>query len=51
MKVIVDSGPLMALGKINALNLLHQVYGQTRIPSVVYDEVVTRGLETGQQDA
>ena len=51
MKVIVDSGPLMALGKINALNLLHKIYGQTRIPSAVYDEVVTRGLETGQQDA
>jgi predicted nucleic acid-binding protein len=41
----------MALGKLNRLELLADLYSQVRIPRAVYDEVVTRGLIRGASDA
>jgi predicted nucleic acid-binding protein len=41
--VFCNSGPLMAFGKVNRLDLLVGVYPQAQIPEAVYHEVVTRG--------
>jgi predicted nucleic acid-binding protein len=41
----------MVLGKLGLLHLLHQLYESVRIPSAVYEEVVTVGLEMEQPDA
>lgn len=41
----------MALGKLNRLELLVDLYSEVRIPRTVYDEVVTRGLIRGAPDA
>jgi len=49
--VISDSGPLMALGKLGILELLAQLYGQVRLPTAVYAEVVVKGREWGYIDA
>ncbi len=51
MKVVTNSGPLMALGKLGLLDLLSQLYGQVWLPTVVRDEVVVRGSESGYTDA
>lgn len=49
--VLCNAGPLMALGKLNRLDLLAGLFGQVRIPRAVYDEVVTQGLVRGAPDA
>ena len=49
--VLCNAGPLMALGKLNRLDLLTGLFGQVRIPRAVYDEVVTQGLIRGAPDA
>lgn len=41
----------MALGKLNRLDLLADLYSEVQIPRAVYDEVVTRGLTRGASDA
>lgn len=41
----------MALGKLGLVHLLHQLYGPVLIPSAIYEEVVTCGLELEQADA
>lgn len=51
MRVIANAGPLMALGKLGLVRLLPQLYGPVLIPSAVYEEVVTCGLELEQADA
>ena len=51
MKVVANSGPLMALGKLGLLDLLYDLYGRIYIPSAVYTEVVVRGSEHGYPDA
>jgi predicted nucleic acid-binding protein len=51
VKIVVNAGPLIALGKLGVVNLLQQVYGKVLIPSPVYREVVVHGLELGQPDA
>jgi predicted nucleic acid-binding protein len=48
---LCDSGPLIALGKLNRLDLLAELYGEVRIPRAVYDEVVTQGLARGASEA
>lgn len=42
--VIINSGPLMALGKLNRLEFLVELYGQIQIPSAVYTETVIQGM-------
>lgn len=49
--VIADSGPLMALAKLNLLHLLQQLYGQIYLSPAVYQECVTEGIRQGYQDA
>ena len=49
--VICNAGPLIALGKLNRLDLLAAVYGQVSIPEPVYDEVVVQGAMRGEPDA
>lgn len=49
--VICDAGPLIALGKLNRLHLLADVYGEVQIPRAVYREVVTEGVARGAPDA
>ncbi|MFN8483878.1 MAG: hypothetical protein U0768_12640 [Anaerolineae bacterium] len=51
MKVAVNSGPLMALAKLSLIHLLVRLYDSALVPSAVYDEVVTRGIELAQADA
>ena len=45
--VLCNAGPLMALGKLNRLDLLAGLYGEVQIPRAVYNEVVTQGLARG----
>ena len=49
--VLCNAGPLIALGKLNRLGLLAELYKQAYIPRAVYDEAVTRGLALGMPDA
>ena len=51
MSVVADAGPLIALAKLEVLPLLPQTYGPVMIPSAVYHEVVTRGLQAGHPDS
>jgi len=51
MKVVSNTGPLIALGKINALFLLNKLYGEVLIPGEVYRESVIQGIERGHIDA
>jgi len=49
--VLCNAGPLIALGKLNRLELLAELYGQVQIPRAVYGEAVTQGLTLGAPDA
>ena len=49
--VLCNSGPLMALGKLNRLTLLADLFSEVMIPAAVYREVVTQGLARGAPDA
>ncbi len=46
-----NAGPLIALGKLNRLDLLEALFGEAQIPRAVFDEVVTQGLVRGEPDA
>jgi predicted nucleic acid-binding protein len=49
--VLCNSGPLMALGKLNRLDLLAELYDKVQVPQAVYNEVVSQGLARGAPDA
>ena len=49
--VLCNSGPLIALGKLNRLDLLAVLYSEVTIPRAVYDEVVVQGLAHGASEA
>jgi len=49
--ILSNAGPLIALGKLNRLVLLADLYGQVQIPRAVYAEVVTEGLARGAPEA
>ena len=51
MKVVVNAGPLIALGKLGQLGLLLKLYDDILIPREVYNEVVVNGLRLGAPDA
>jgi predicted nucleic acid-binding protein len=51
MKVIANSGPIIALAKLGLLSLLKNLYGTVVIPATVYHEVVIKGLQRGEEDA
>ncbi|MEW6367176.1 MAG: hypothetical protein AB1714_21305 [Acidobacteriota bacterium] len=48
---ICNSGPLIALGKLNRLDLLEPVFGEVEITQEVYREVVEEGQALGAPDA
>lgn len=45
MKVIVNATPIIALTRINQLELLHQLFEEVIIPYAVYEEVVIKGAK------
>jgi predicted nucleic acid-binding protein len=49
--VLCDSGPLIALAKLNRLHLLLDLWGALHITTTVYEEAVTAGLAHGTPDA
>ena len=49
--VLCNAGPLIALGKLNRLELLAELYGQIQVPRAVHEEAVTQGLALGMPDA
>lgn len=51
MEVILDSGPLIALAKLNLLSLFEKLYGEVTIPQAVYQESVMDGKNKGYEDA
>jgi predicted nucleic acid-binding protein len=51
MIVIADTGPLLALAKVKALDLLKNLYQQVITSQTVYTEAVTAGLAMGAADA
>jgi predicted nucleic acid-binding protein len=48
--VLANASPLIALGKLNRLELLADLYHAIRTTSVVYNEVVTQGVARGASD-
>jgi uncharacterized protein len=51
MIAVTDSGPMIALAKLNHLRLLPALYDKVVIPQAVYEEVITVGLRRGYPDA
>ena len=51
MIVFSNAGPIMALGKLGALDILFKLFGQVNIPTAVHREVVVQGKQQGQTDA
>ena len=51
MIVVSNAGPLITLGKLGRLDLLHTLYGSVLVPDVVYEETVTSGIARGAPDA
>jgi predicted nucleic acid-binding protein len=49
--IVTNAGPLIALGKLNRLELLSSLFGEVQIPRAVYEEVVIEGLVRGAPDA
>src|SRR5689334_2632813 len=44
MIVISDASPLMNLGTVGLLDLLHRLYESVAIPQAVFDEIVIAGI-------
>ena len=51
MIAVADAGPLMALAKINSLDLLSRLYSQVYLTPSVYAETVTAGYVVNAADA
>ena len=51
MTVVADTGPLIALAKVDALNLLRDLYQQVVTGPTVYTEAVTAGMAMNAADA
>ena len=49
--VVSNSGPLMALAKLNLLHLLKELYGYVSYSRSVYEETVIEGIRHGHEDA
>jgi predicted nucleic acid-binding protein len=51
MKAVTNTGPLIELGKLGLVRLLGGLSAPILVPSIVHQEVVTRGIELGQPDS
>lgn len=49
--VVSDAGPLLALAKLDAIELLNKLYGVVHTCPTVFDETVTDGLAQNAPDA
>jgi predicted nucleic acid-binding protein len=49
--LVFDATPLIYLANVDRLHLLREVDEECLIPEVVYDEVVTAGMDAGHPDA
>lgn len=49
--VVSNTGPLMALAKLNLLHLLKELYGRVHFSLSVYEETVVEGVRQGYEDA
>lgn len=49
--VLCNAGPLIALGKLNRLDLLAGLFAEVQMPRAVYEEVIVQGLVRGEPDA
>lgn len=49
--IITDASSLIIIAKLEAINVLHQVYGTIGIPPAVFRETVQAGYERGKSDA
>ena len=50
MKVVTNSTPLIALSKINRLELLREVYGTIYIPEEIYTEAALAQFQSIQTE-
>jgi predicted nucleic acid-binding protein len=51
MIVVADASPLIFLGKLRCLNLLHELFGRDiRIPRAVRDEVLCKGIDPIEEE-
>ncbi|MDP2952757.1 MAG: hypothetical protein Q8O76_05530, partial [Chloroflexota bacterium] len=51
MPTVPDASPFIALGKIERVELLPQLYGRVMVAPQVWEEAVTAGRATGAADA
>ena len=51
MKVVVNATPLIALGLLDRLELLRQMFDEVYVPVSVYEEVVVKGAGRTGADA
>ncbi|HVG08587.1 MAG TPA: DUF3368 domain-containing protein [Thermoanaerobaculia bacterium] len=51
MTVVSDAGPLMALAKIGALDVLFRIFPKILTPPAVHHELITEGLRLAAPDA
>jgi predicted nucleic acid-binding protein len=49
--VVTNASPLIALGKVNRLDLLAGLFREVQVPRTQYEEVVIEGLAHGAADA
>ncbi len=47
--IVCDAGPLIALGKINQLQLLNHLYTEIYVPNVVLEECLVNEMLPGAQ--
>ena len=51
MSIVSNTGPLIALAKVNRLSLLEHLFGEVFVPAVVYRELLGKsGMEADRLD-
>jgi predicted nucleic acid-binding protein len=51
VKIVADAGPLIALAKVDGLDVLFGLYPHVLTPPAVYEEAVSAGVRLGAPDA